>query len=189
MLEELFSSRVRAKVISQFFFNPGESFSASDLTRRIGAGYNAVWKELRKLEKMGILSSFSQGNAKLYTIDPNCPITKELTSLVIKTEGLPELLANSISQFGQVTHAFIFGSFASNQADLQSDIDLAVIGDVVLEEFSKYVAEKEKIIGRPINYVLFSQAEWDQKKKAADSLVADLIQSPKIMLAGDEHGI
>ena len=64
MLEILFSSRVRAKILSAIFLSPGERWNANELSHSIGERYSAVWKELVKLEKIGILSSQKSGKSK-----------------------------------------------------------------------------------------------------------------------------
>ncbi|MDX9851793.1 MAG: hypothetical protein RBT01_14885 [Anaerolineaceae bacterium] len=64
MLEILFSSRVRAKILSAIFLSPGERWNANELSHSIGEHYSAVWKELVKLEKIGILSSQKSGKSK-----------------------------------------------------------------------------------------------------------------------------
>jgi predicted nucleotidyltransferase len=189
MLEILLSSRVRAKLLGVFFTNPGIWYTASGLSRLIDARYNAIWKELVKLESIGILTGTVDGNSKKYSINPSCPIKNELSSIILKTEGLPRLLSKNISSIGLVHKAFIYGSFASGQADNKSDIDLIVIGEVHLEEFSDFIAKREKEIGRPINYVLFSENEWNNKKTANDSFVITVINSPKIMLTGEENAL
>jgi len=189
MLEILLSSGVRARLLGVFFTNPGTGYTASSLSRLIDARYNAVWKELVKLERIGILTGTVEGNSKKYSINPLCPIKNELSAIILKTEGLPRLLSENISSIGQVHNAFIYGSFASGQADNKSDIDLIVIGIVHLEEFSDFIASREKELGRPINYVLFSEEEWNNKKKANDSFVTAVINSPKIMLTGEENAL
>ena len=87
MLTNLFSSRVRAKVLSAFFLYPGEKHNAWELAQRLAENYSAVWKELVRLESLGILSSEHRGNSKDYQINNACPITPELRALVLKQRG------------------------------------------------------------------------------------------------------
>src|SRR4030066_1907751 len=87
MLATLFSARVRAKVLSAFFLSPGEKHNAWELAQRLGENYSAVWKELVRLEGLGILVSEQRGNSKDYQVNKVCPIAPELRSIVLKTEG------------------------------------------------------------------------------------------------------
>jgi hypothetical protein len=85
MLATLFSSRVRAKVLAAFFLSPGEIFNAWQLARKLGENYSAVWKELVRLEGLGILVSQQRGNTKDYWVNETCPIVPELRLIVLKT--------------------------------------------------------------------------------------------------------
>lgn len=54
----------------------------------------------------------------------------ELRSIVLKTEGAGLEIKEKLQEMGGVNKAFIFGSYASGEADLRSDLDLMVIGEV-----------------------------------------------------------
>lgn len=86
MLAKLLSSRVRAEVLTAFFRSPGQTFNASELARHLDETYSAVWKELKRLESLGILTAEKRGASKDYRVDEACPITPELRSIVHKTE-------------------------------------------------------------------------------------------------------
>ncbi|PKO08880.1 MAG: hypothetical protein CVU40_12840 [Chloroflexi bacterium HGW-Chloroflexi-2] len=189
MLEILFSSRVRAKVLSALFLSPGEPRNANELSHTIDEHYSAVWKELVKLEKIGILSSQMHGNSKEYHINNSCPIVNELRSIVIKTEGIGTAIKSTLQEMNNIHKAFIFGSYASGEADDRSDIDLMIIGDVDLEKFSPTISNLEKEINRPINYVIYSKEEWKNKEKEKDSFWVNVNESSKIYIIGSNNAI
>jgi len=95
LLDRLFSSRVRAKTLTKIFLSPGIAFNAWEMAQQLSENYSAVWKELNRLEKLGILRSEKKGNAKAYSADPTCPILSELRSIVLKTEGIRSLEGQS----------------------------------------------------------------------------------------------
>jgi predicted nucleotidyltransferase len=187
MLETLFSSRVRAKIISKIFLSPGEKHNANALAQELGEYYSAVWKELVKLEKIGILSSQKNGNSKDYQINEKCPIVDELRSIVLKTDGMGTVLKKKLLDLNNVKEAFIFGSFASGEADERSDIDLMIIGEVNLDKLSPTISKLEKKINRPINYIIYSDEEWKTKENAQDTFWQHLNESPKIYIIGNEN--
>jgi predicted nucleotidyltransferase len=189
MLEILFSSRVRAKILSELFQSPGEPRNAHELAQSMGEHYSAVWKELVKLEKIGILSSRPHGNSKEYQINPQCPIVNELRSIVIKTEGVGKVIKSTLKELNTVQEAFIFGSYASGEADERSDIDLMIIGDVDLEKLSPTISKLEKEINRPINYVIYSNEDWNNKEKEKDSFWVNVNESPKINIIGSTNAV
>lgn len=189
MLEILFSSRVRVKILSVLFQSPGEPRNAHELAKSIGEHYSAVWKELVKLEKIGILSSQQHGNSKEYQINPQCPIANELRSIVIKTEGVGKVIKSTLEEMTTIQEAFIFGSYASGEADGRSDIDLMIIGEVDLEKLSPTISKLEKETNRPINYVIYSNEEWKYKEEKKDSFWVNVNEAPKIYIIGSTNAV
>jgi predicted nucleotidyltransferase len=189
MLNSLFSSRVRAKLLTALFLSPGAERNAWELAQSLNETYSAVWKELNRLEEIGILRSEHKGNTKAYQVNTACPIVPELRSIIMKTEGIGLAIQSKLRNLGDVRKAYIYGSFASGKADLQSDIDLMIIGDVKLEELSEIVSVVEKELNRPINFVIFSEKEWLEKLANAEPFAVNVEQSEKIMLVGGECGV
>jgi predicted nucleotidyltransferase len=189
MLATLFSSRVRAKVLAAFFLSPGETHNAWELAQRSGESYSAVWKELVRLEGLGILTSEVRGNSKDYQIDNTCPITPELRSIVLKTEGAGLVIKEKLLEAGSVKEAFIYGSYASGEADARSDLDLMIVGKINLAQLAPVIAELEKGLNRSINYAVFSEDERDEKLATNDPFWGNVTGSPKIILIGGDHAL
>lgn len=187
MLETLFSSRVRAKVIAAFFLSPGESHNAWELANRLGENYSAVWKELVLLERVGILTSQQRGKTKDYSVDKSCPIEPELRSIVLKTEGPGEIIKEKLPEVGHVKEAFIYGSYASGEADSRSDLDLMIIGEINLVQLGHIISVLEKDLNRPINYVIYSEVEWNKKEEIKDPFWENVQSAPKVWLIGEKN--
>lgn len=189
MLEGLFSSRVRSRLLTVLFLSAENGMNAHELSQRIAENYSAVWRELARLEKLGILSSEKVGNSKVFRVDPLCPIASELRSLVLKTEGFGDRIRASLAGLSTIRAAFLYGSFASGEVDIRSDIDLMVIGELNLAAFSGCITQLETELHRPINYTLITHSEWLEKVKNNDPFVLNVRQSPKVMLIGVEDGL
>jgi predicted nucleotidyltransferase len=189
MLEALFSSRVRAKVIAAFFLSPGETHNAWELAQRLGENYSPVWKELVRLERLEILTSEQRGNSKDYQVNKDCPIEPELRSIVLKTAGVGMVIKEKLQEMDSVKEAFIFGSYASGEADAGSDLDLMIIGEINLGQLAPAISELEKVLNRPINYVIYSEEEWDEKSAVDDPFWKNVARAPKIMLIGGDHAL
>lgn len=191
MLATLLSSKVRAKVLTAFFLSPGAERNAWELTQSLAENYSAVWKELNRLERLGILVSEPRGNAKVYRVNPNCPIESELRSIVLKTEGIGSLLRMKFGAMPSIHSIFIYGSVASGKADQYSDIDLMIIGDddISLEDVSSLISDAERMLNRPINYILFTLAEWKEKLKNNDPFAVNVENAEKIILIGENDAL
>lgn len=189
ILDQLLSSRVRAKILEVLFLSPGLRINAYQLTQSTNQNYNAVWKELMRLESLGILRSVRNGKTKEYFVNPDCPIERELSLLVLKTRGVGAMLREDLQNNGSVQIAFIFGSYANGTADDKSDIDLFLIGEVDSLFAANLCVQLESKIKRPVNYVLFTDNEWKNKKENGDPFILNIINSSKIFIKGDENGL
>jgi predicted nucleotidyltransferase len=189
MLETLLSSKVRARILTTMFLSPGIDRNAWELAQLLGENYSAVWKELKRLEGVGILVSEPRGNAKAYRVNHACPIEPELRSIVLKTEGIGGLLKTKLSTMENVQKAFIYGSAASGKADRYSDIDLMIIGEINLEEISSLISDAERELNRPVNYAIFSKKEWTERLANAEPFAMNVENSDKIMIVGVENGL
>jgi len=189
MLETLFSSRVRAKVLAAFFLSPGEKHNAWELAQSLGENYSAVWKELVRLQGLGILTSERQGNSKDYQVNEVCSIAPELRSIVLKTEGIGMVIKEKLQEMDSVKEAFIYGSYATGEADARSDIDLMIIGEINLDQLAPVISKLEKELTRQINYVIFSEEEWKEKEAVKDPFWENVASASKIMLIGGDHAL
>jgi predicted nucleotidyltransferase len=189
MLEALFSSRVRVRLLTIFLLNPEMSFHASALAQTVGAQYSAVWKELSNLERAGLLLSESSAHTKAYRVNPRCPILPELRAIVLKTVGAGDAIRQAFADLGTIDAAFIYGSFAAGDLDRQSDIDVMIIGKVNLTRLASVIARLEKDLGRAVNYIAYTPEEWAEKRRAREPFVTNVLASPKIMLIGDEDAL
>src|SRR3990172_4798097 len=89
MLEELFVSRVRVKILQLFLSSAQDSlFHVREIVRRVAEEINAVRRELSRMEKYGMVSSEWRANRRLYHFRKDYLYYKELLSLVAKTTSL-----------------------------------------------------------------------------------------------------
>ncbi len=184
----LFSSRVRFQILSLLILGGGGAMSTRVIAGKVKAQYSQVWNELRRLERAGLLQSETAGRMTLFRIDPECAILPELRTMLIKTDGLGDAVRKALSGL-PVDAAFVYGSFASGTADLKSDIDLMVIGEVRMDKLALAIRRLEKVLGRPVNYSVFPMEEWKEKVHKKDPFIVNVIAEPKVWLTGDENAI
>lgn len=189
MLAALFSSRVRVNLLTAIFSTPGVEWNAWELSQHLRETYSAVWRELNRLEKAGILISSEKGRVKVYQVDPSCPITPELTSIIMKTGGAGGILRKHLAAAGGIQEAFVFGSFATGRADARSDLDLMIIGDVDLQQLAPVISRAEAELNRPINYLIFSVQVWEEKLAGSDPFALNIMDSPRIQLVGGRDAL
>jgi hypothetical protein len=62
-----------------------------------------------------------------------------------------------------------------------------IIGDVDVNQLDPLASSLEKRLGREVNYLLFSQVEFQAKKRAKDGFLMDVLGEVKIMVIGNEN--
>lgn len=189
VLQALFSSKVRVKLLTYFFIRPDERFYARELARRLDEHYNAVWQELGNLERLGLLISEQDANVKYYRLNPDFPLYPELKRIILKTTGLGQALRDALARLGKVELAFIYGSVAAGEDDAFSDVDLMLVGEVDLLELSAVVSQLEEQIGREINYLILTSAELAQRLAEGEPFIQNVLAEPKVMLIGAEDAL
>ncbi|MEN4018847.1 MAG: nucleotidyltransferase domain-containing protein [Methanobacterium sp.] len=185
MLKRIFTSKTRVKILTFFMINPEKEMFVREISRTINENINAVRRELSNLEQIGLLISKKEGNMKYYSVNKDFPIYEELKSIILKTEGVAKIINNNLSQIGEIKLAFIYGSFASGKANIQSDIDIFLVGELNEDQLIKEILKLEKTLSREINYVLFSADEFNQRINDEDPFVTNVLREPKIMIIGD----
>lgn len=174
------------KLLELLLVNPGKEFHVRELARRTGENINSVRRELGKLERVGLLKSRLEANLKYYAVDTACPIYGELVSIFLKTRSVGDVVRDGPGSLGKVKQAFIYGSFARGEAGLKSDIDLFVVGAVDEEALVKKVHALEEKLSREINYALFTEEEFRERKRKGDPFVKNVLKGSRIALVGGE---
>ncbi len=189
MLEKLFTSRVRVRLLTLFLTHPAEAFYIRQITRLTSETYNNVRRELQNLAQLGLILSERRANATYYRANVEHFLFPELKRIILKTEALGDRLREALSALGDIRLAFIYGSTARGTEVVSSDIDLMVIGEVDLDALDRAIDSIEEELGRTVNYTLFGGQEWQERVKQGHSFLTDVLTHDKIFLIGDEDDL
>ena len=184
MLEALFTSHTRIKILSLLMFHPDKEYHLREIARIIQASPRYVSKELEKLLRINLVHTYAKGNLTIYAINRNNSILPELRAIFLKTDFIGTLIKNKLK--GKATYAFLYGSFAQGEETEQSDIDLFVIGTIKEDELIRIIQNIEKKVSREVNYVLWSEHLFRQRAQS-HHLLQTIKKSKIIMLVGEEH--
>lgn len=187
MLGDLIVSRVRVKILQLFFLSPGKIFHVRDIVRKIDEEINAVRRELAHLEKAGLMSKEHRANRLFYMLRKDYPMYYDLLELIEKTAGLGSDIIKNKAKLGKIKFVMVAGRFARQIPRTGNDVDLLVVGKVVIPELSQIVRREEVKRELEINYTVMSEEEFEFRKRRRDPFIADILKGARIMIIGDEY--
>lgn len=189
MLSDLITSRSRIKLLNVLLSHPQEMFHVRELVRRTGDEINAVRRELSYLEKKGVLNKEPRANRVYYFLSKNYEFYFDLLKLGAKLVGLGEGVIKNKVKLGRIKYAMFSGKFARHLPKGPEDVDLLVVGTVVLPELALLVREEEKRLDTEINYTVMTEEEFDFRKKKRDPFILSILNGSRVMLLGDEESM
>jgi predicted nucleotidyltransferase len=183
MLIDLLLGNYRKKVLSQLLLHPDADYHVRELARLTDTAPGTLHKELSKLAAAGLLLRKEQGNQVRYQANRQCPVFPELASLLRKTTGAAEVLAQALAPL-QPALALIFGSVARGTETAASDVDVLVITERGFGEVVRALHVAQTTLGREINPVVYTRAELQAQVAGQEPFVANLLAGPHIFLNG-----
>jgi len=187
MLQKLFGSEARVKVLELFTLNAGSEFYLREIAQRTGLAVRSVQRTVKDLSEIGILDREARGNSVYFRLNAANPITLDLKAIFLKTVGLGELIMEALADESQIDAAFVFGSVAKGDEIASSDIDVAIIGKIASRRLTDIVTNLEHQTGREVNITTFSREEWGERISTGDHFATTLLREAKILLVGDEN--
>lgn len=182
-LLHLLFPRVRAEVLRLLFADPGAERHGRELARRSGLNAKTVQDELAKLAQADLVTSRRDGNRRYYRANPDHPLHDDLRRLVLKTAGLRDVLADALAPVDGIEVALVFGSLADGSGRAGSDVDLLVVGDAGLRRLAGPLRAAADALGREINPVALSVAEF-RRGRSRNPLLAEVLGKPKLFVKG-----
>ena len=179
MLKSLFSSSIRADVLSLLLNSPDEQFYIREIAELLRKNPSGVKRALDNLEKMEIVISEKVANLKYFKANKDSPLFSELKNLITKSLGLPGALKAVLRASGAKA-AFLYGPYA--EGDDIDTVDLFVIGAML--SLTKELKDIEKRFDRKINCTIIDEDEYKLKKKKSDSNLKRLLSRKRITLIG-----
>jgi predicted nucleotidyltransferase len=177
-------SKARQQLLAYYFTNPTSRHHLRDIAERLSIDPSNLSKELGRLEREGLFRSEVSGRQKYFQLNPAYPLFDEVRKIVAKTIGAAPLIAQSLTKIEGINEAYLYGSFALNQQDAASDIDVLVIGDPPEEVLAQSMRRLERQLGREINYTVLTRKEFEARRARKDAFVADLWNKKRVSLIG-----
>ena len=180
-------SKARQRLLAYYFTNPLARHHLRDLAVRLSIDPSNLSRELRRLERDGLFRAEVSGRQKYFRLNREYPLFREVRSIVAKTIGAAPLIANSVRALADIEEAYLYGSFARNQQDAASDIDLLVIGTPRGEVLAEAMRKLERQLGREINYTVLSRNEFEFRRARKDAFLESVWRHKRVSLVAQHE--
>lgn len=188
MLEQVFGSKTRVRLMSLFLHHPEQVFYVRELTRVIDTQINAVRRELENLVEIGLVQEGVSAEdeagvkrpglkRKYYAANKAYPLFEEVRALLTKAHVLYEWrIDQRIADLGDVQFLLFAGSFMGLRGQ---PVDLLVVGDVPREKLRDLVVQAEKDLGTEITYTAMDPNEFRFRLDMSDRFLRSVMEAPK----------
>lgn len=203
ILEKLFDSAAKVRLLKLFLRNQGEAFRMRDIVARTQMSSVTVRKPLEQLREIGCLRTFmrrfpsakgkklKKGKGKLshkkiavpreqvFTLNPYFVFYDEVRNLIFKSSpASKKWMAERIKKIGRVKLAVLSGVFVRAERE-NMHTDLLVIGDdMSARRMENFIRALEAEVGTRLNYTVLSSEEYAYRTKMFDRFVLDIMEGP-----------
>ncbi len=189
MLEHLFGSKTRVKLLNIFFREPERAFFVRELNRLAGLQLHTVRRELSNLEAMGVVGqvegkisgkhTVGTERSKYYKLITESLLFPELKALLLKAQVMEEqALIDIIKEKGGDVKLFILTGFFTNESEVETDIML--VGAIKPMVIAKIIRDYEKESQRSIRYTILTEAEFRERHEIGDKFLYSIFEAKHI---------
>jgi len=187
ILEQLFESQPKVKLLKFFFRNSKDVFQPKQIFRRLRSNISILRRELNKLEDIGVIKqkkawltfSKKRGGVKkekrlVYYLNPGFDFVNELRNLILKsTVASKDDLVNSARKLGNIKLFLLAGVFTGDES---SRADLLIVGDKINHrKLNNFLKDLEAEVGKELNCAVMTSKEFNYRYDMYDRFVRDLL--------------
>lgn len=201
MVEQLFGSKTRVKLLQLFYSNPNRSFYVREITRKIDEQINSVRRELSNLLSIGIIVSDNTNNRLYYEVNQKYEyyaplqeifgggvkksISRKTATTTATAGDESATTAGDLKAVGHIDLAVYTGQFTRDES---AGVDFFVVGEVNPNALQKYVDELEAKEGKSIRYTVMSLSDFQYRQQINDRFAVAIMNAKKQVLV-DLHNL
>lgn len=178
ILDNLFGSRVRVKLLKLLYRQHPTTFTMSELVVRIQEPAFIARRELQILSDIGLVKKSKDH----YGLHPEFDFFDELKDVVLKpAPSETDQMVKRITGLGRVKLAVIAGIFVSQPDDLtyETPADLFIVGDDIdRAKMAKYLKALEADVGTEIRCAVMEKDEFKYRYEMFDRFLRVLLEGP-----------
>ncbi len=192
MLEHLFGSKTRVRLLRLFFAEPEKMYFVRELTRILDVQINAIRRELELLEAAEIVEEVKavdipdndpQTVKKFYRLNQGSLLFPELQALLYKEKLLNEhnFIETLKAKAGDMKMFILSGHFTDDE---KAPTDMLIVGDVKERAIVSLIEQYEHDHRVSFRYTFMKEQEFLDRRHIMDKFLFTLFES-KIIKAVD----
>lgn len=198
MIDALFGSKTRVKLLHLFFNNPDKSFYVREITRLIDEQINSVRRELSNMLEVGVITSDSAENKLYYQVSHEYEFYTPFRMIFAADQMNKTTLGKSsskdsstdtkwqqlIKKTNGVRIAVAAGALVRGSA---SPIDLLIVGAITPAKRKSLLTAIEKEVGRELNYSILSYDEFYYRLSVRDKFINEILTNQHEVLIDTDN--
>lgn len=183
MIDALFGSKTRVKLLGLFMNNPDRSFYVREITRNIDEQINSVRRELANLVRIGIITDKSVDNRLYYQVDTKFKYYHALHEMFADdsevVSGAKVSIEDWATRFRAATGVQVVVFAGTMVYGSTSKIDLLVAGGSRMDQgkVKTLIKALERDAGTSLNYTILSLDDLYYRLSIRDRFVLDVLES------------
>lgn len=177
VLEILFGSKSRARMMRFFILNNSQEYSFADIVSKNLLNSTEARKELNAFKKAEFVKEKTKKGKKYYLTNINFPFYQELERLVIKSDIFPQCSSlNNIKKVGDVKLVLttgVFMNYSKGKLDL-----LLVVDSVSRVKLKNLIDHLEAEVGKELRYMVLSGEELTYRLNMLDRFLINIFKEP-----------
>ena len=177
ILEKLFESPAKVRVMRIFVRNPEETFTLPVISKKSQIRKRVVRRELGKLLNIGLVKKKTVKKVRIFFTNTEFRLLPELKDLIIKdaVASKKDLLLKA-KRLGNIKLIIISGVFINSE---QSRTDMLIIGDgIKRSKLERFLTDIESELGRPLQYTVMDLDEFKYRMNMYDRFLKDIFEYP-----------
>lgn len=194
MIDTLFGSKTRVKLLYLFLNNPSRAFYVREITRRVDEQINSVRRELANMLNIGVIKSDSVDNKLYYEVNQNYPHYQPLKQIFAGKNASAKTTAevDNTTQWEKLTRkingakvVILSGGFVKGS---RSKIDVLIVGSPLKTQVKKFVKDLEEDEHRPLHYTVIPYDDFYYRMSIKDRFIFEVLDGRHRVIL-DSEGI
>lgn len=192
MIDALFGSKTRVKLLHLFMNNPGTSFYVREITRLVDEQINSVRRELSNMLSIGIITSEDSDNKLYYEVNQRYEHYIPLREIFSDQQQRRVPVSSTTAEDWQIYVKELAGIRVAVAGGVlvrgsTSKVDLLLVGSVSLARVKKVISSIEKLEGRELSYSLLSYDDFYYRLSVRDKFITEILNSKHLVLVDTDN--